>query len=323
MAISHLSGRTALLMTVSPLLWAANAVVGRLMVGLVSPMLLNLVRWVLAALILLPLGAGVFRRGHDVRRSAPYLLLVGSLGVGTYNALQYLALETSTPINVTLIAASMPVWMLAVGALCFDATPSRPQLLGAALSVAGVLLVVARGDLGALARVQLVRGDLYVVGAVIAWAFYSWLLVRPPAALLGGEPPVWTWAELLLLQVLFGLLLAGGAATVEAALGHATLVASPRVLAAIVFVAVGPAVIAYRCWGLGVATGGPSLAALFSNLTPLFAALLSAAVLHQPPRWFHAVAFALIVAGILVPARVEATTRVAPTRAPDVRRSRS
>ncbi|HET6599198.1 MAG TPA: EamA family transporter, partial [Burkholderiaceae bacterium] len=50
----------------------------------------------------------------------------------------------------------------------------------------------------------------------------------------------------------------------------------------------------------GVALGGPALAAFFSNLTPVFAALMSVAVLGEAPRWFHAAAFVLIVAGIAV-----------------------
>ena len=291
-------------MTLPPLLWAANAVVGRLMVGRMPPLTLNFARWLLAALVLLPLGRGVFGRWKDVARAWPYYLLLGTLGVGAYNALQYLALVTSTPINVTLIAAGMPVWMLIVGVLCFSEAPERGQLFGAALSVAGVLLVISRGDLGALARVQLVRGDLYVGAAVIAWSFYSWLLARPPARLVRGAPPRLGWAEQLLLQVLFGLLVAGAAATAEFALTGASITWSREVLAALVFVALGPAVIAYRCWGLGIALGGPALAALFSNLTLLFAALLSAAVLGETPRWYHAVAFALMVVGILVPARV-------------------
>ena len=72
---------------------------------------------------------------------------------------------------------------------------------------------------------------------------------------------------------------------------------------ALVFIAIGPAVVAYRCWGLGVQRAGPALAGFFSNLTPLFAAVLSAAFLGEPPRLFHAVAFALIVAGIVVSSR--------------------
>ena len=307
-----LSVRTAVLLTLPPLLWAGNAVVGRLAVGSVPPLTLNFLRWALAALILLPLGWRVLREPRQIMARWPHLMLLGLLGVGTYNAMQYLALVTSTPINVTLIAASLPVWMLAVGTVFYGEHPTRRQALGAALSVAGVLLVIARGDPSALARVHFVRGDLYVVVATAAWALYSWRLARPPASMRAANGPRiveregardWNWAEFLLLQTLFGLLVAGAGAAGEVALGAAPVQWNGWVVAALLYVAVGPSIIAYRCWGLGVSLGGPALAAFFSNLTPLFAGVLSAALLGEAPQWFHALAFALIVGGIVVSAR--------------------
>ncbi|WP_280152526.1 DMT family transporter [Piscinibacter sp. XHJ-5] len=301
--MSRLSARTALLMTLPPLLWAGNAVVGRLAVGSVPPLALNFLRWALAALLLLPLGWHALRDPSAIAKRWKYLLAIGLLGVGTYNSLQYLALVTTTPINVTLIAASTPVWMLMVGALFHGEHPTRRQIAGALLSLAGVLLVIARGDLQALARIHFVIGDLYVLVAVIAWAFYSWLLARPPATMQPPQRPDWDWAGLLLLQTLFGLLGAGAAAAAEAAITHAGVQWNGWVVAALLYVAIGPSVIAYRCWGVGVVQAGPAMAAFFANLTPVFAALLSAALLGEAPRWYHAVAFALIVGGIVVSSR--------------------
>ncbi|QAZ38814.1 EamA family transporter [Methylibium sp. Pch-M] len=311
--MAGLTPRVALLMTLPPLMWAGNAVVGRLAVGSVPPLTLNLLRWALALLLLLPLGWRVFRAPRELAARWPHLLLLGTLGVGSYNALQYLALQTSTPINVTLIAASMPVWMLAIGALCHGVRPQRRQLAGAALSLAGVALVIARGNPAALARVQFVTGDLYILVAIIAWAFYSWMLARPPEHLRGARQPLlraegqaprpWNWSEALLVQVAFGLVSAAAAAAGEQALGSAPIRWNAWVVAALLFVAIGPSLIAYRCWGLGVALAGPAAAAFFGNLTPLFAALLSAALLGELPQWYHGVAFALIVAGIGVSTR--------------------
>jgi drug/metabolite transporter (DMT)-like permease len=298
--MTRISGRTALLMTLPPLLWAGNAIVGRLAVGSVPPLTLNFLRWLLAALILLPVGWTVLQRPQNIWPRWRHLMVLGLLGVGTYNALQYLALVTTTPINVTLIAASSPVWMLAVGALLHGEHPRPMQIVGAVLSLAGVLLVIARGDVAALARVTFVAGDLYVLIAIVAWAFYSWMLARPPASMRAPARPAWNWAEFLLLQVLFGLLGAGAAAGAELAHGTAPIVWNGWILAALLYVAVGPSIVAFRCWGLGVAAGGPTLAAFFGNLTPVFAALMSAALLGEPPQWFHALAFALIVAGIVV-----------------------
>ena len=296
---ARITGRTIVLMTLPPLLWASNAIVGRLLVGSVPPVTLNFLRWALAVLLLLPIAWRTLCRPGEIVARWRYLAAIGVLGVGSYNALLYLALETSTPINVTLIAASTPVWMLAIGALAYREHPSPRQLLGAAFSLAGVVTVMVRGQPALLAQLRFVPGDLYVVVAVIAWSFYSWLLARPPASMRPPARPDWDWASILLLQALFGLAFTGSTAAVEQALGAAPIVWTGWIAAALVFIAVGPSIVAYRCWGLGVAVGGPALAAFFGNLAPVFAALMSAALLGEAPQVFHAVAFALIVAGIV------------------------
>ncbi len=295
--------RLALLMTLPPLLWAGNAVVGRLMVGQMPPLTLNLLRWVLTALILLPLAWRALTPLSQITQRWRYLGLVGLLGVGVFNSLQYLALITSAPLNVTLVGSSMPVWMLAVGALCYGEHPTRRQLAGAAMGLCGVLLVIGRGSWQTLTEVRFVPGDLFMLLAVIGWAFYSWLLARPPAHMLPGQRPDWDWAGFLLVQTLFGL-----AAASLFTLGEQTLLQpapiqwSWGVVAALLYVSLGASILAYRCWGLGVASGGPALAAFFNNLTPLFAAVLSALVLGERPQPYHAAAFALIVGGIVVSA---------------------
>jgi drug/metabolite transporter (DMT)-like permease len=302
--LMKLTPRLALLLTLPPLMWAANAVVGRLMVGQVPPLTLNALRWALAALLLLPLGWRVFRQPALIRERLGWLLPVSLLGVGLYNALQYLALVTSTPMNVTLLASSVPVWMLAVGTVFFGERARPRQLLAAAVGLCGVLTVITRGSLQSLREVQFVAGDGYVIAAAIGWAFYSWLLARPPASMQGDRRPGaaqgWDWAGVLLLQSVTGGAMAAVFSAAELALTPAAVHWSPSAVAALVFVALGPAVLAYRCWGLGVAEAGPAMAAFFGNLTPLFAALMSVAVLGEQPQPFHAVAFALIVASIAI-----------------------
>lgn len=175
----RLTPSTTVLLTLSPLLWAGNAVVGRLVHDLVPPITLNLLRWLLAFAILLPLAGWVLRPGPaglwpHWRRFA----LLSLPGMGCYNALQYLALQTSTPLNVTLVASSMPLWMLTLGVLFFGARVSRQQLLGALLSMAGVGVVLSRGQWSHLLQVRLVAGDLFMLAATACWAWYSWLLSR-------------------------------------------------------------------------------------------------------------------------------------------------
>ena len=171
-----LSLRSVLLLTLAPLLWSGNAVVGRMIGGLVSPMTLNLLRWVLAFCLLLPLASWVLRRGSPLWAQWRRFLLLGTLSIASYNAMQYLALTSSTAMNVTLVGASTPVWMLLIGRFFFGTPVSARQLLGAVLSIAGVVLVMCRGQWDILVGFHLVAGDVYMLIAAIGWAFYSWLL---------------------------------------------------------------------------------------------------------------------------------------------------
>lgn len=296
----RLTAQTAFLLTVPPLLWAGNAVTGRLVADLVPPMTLNLLRWLLAFVLLLPLAGWVLRRSSPLWPNWKRFMVLGLLGVGCYNALQYLALQTSTPLNVTLVAASSPAWMLGIGALWFGQRITARQVAGAVLSIVGVLVVLSRGDWDLLLQVRLVPGDIYVLIATAAWSVYSWLLIRP------GDPPEirGDWAAFVMAQIVFGLgwsaLFAGSEWLV---MPDATVHWGWPLAAALAYIAIGPAILAYRCWGLGVQRAGPNMAGFFANLTPLFAALMSVAFLGELPRVYHAVAFALIVGGIVVSAR--------------------
>ncbi len=235
--------------------------------------------------------------------------MLGLFGVGLYNSMQYMALKTSTPLNVTLVAAATPIWMLLLGRLFFGVGISRQAALGAALSLSGVATVLSRGDLSQLLAVQLVPGDVWMLGASLSWAIYSWLLAKPRP---GAEPAAIKadWAAFLLAQIVMGLVWSGTLSAGEWIwLTHdaspTAAAASPitwgwRLAGALLFVAVGPSLLAYRCWGAGVGRVGPTIAGFFSNLTPLFAAIMAATLLGEMPHLHHAAGFALIVGGIVV-----------------------
>jgi drug/metabolite transporter (DMT)-like permease len=296
---AKLSPSTIVLLTLPPILWAGNAVVGRIVAPLVAPMTLNLLRWAVAFALLLPLAAPVLRRGSALWPSWRRFAVLSLLSIGGYNALLYLSLNTSTPINVTLVGSSTPVWTLLIGRVFFGMRISGQQWLGAVLSISGVLLVLSRGQLDVLLQLRLVPGDLYILVASAAWAYYSWMLAHPTT-----EPSEIRrdWAAFLLAQIAFGLLWSALFAGAEWSLGWGRLEWSWGLALALLFIAIGPALLAYRAYGAGVARAGPSVAGFFVNLTPLFTAVLSSAFLGEMPHLYHALAFMLIVGGIGVSA---------------------
>ncbi len=302
-----LTPSTIALLTLPPLLWAGNAVVGRMAAAWIPPITFNFLRWALAFVLLVPLASWVLRPDSPMWREWRRFMLLGLFAVAGYNMLQYLALHTSTPLNVTLVASSMPVWMMLVGRLFFAAPVQRQQLAGAALSLAGVLVVLSQGQWANLLRLRFVPGDAWMLLAAFTWACYSWLLTRR------DESPAIRrdWAAFLLAQTTFGLISAAALAGGEWIwLTTATPADMPNhihwswaLVAVLLFVAAGPSIVAYGCWGAGVQRTGPTVAGFFSNLTPLFAAVMSSLLLGETPQIYHALAFGLIVAGIAVSSR--------------------
>ena len=295
----RLTPSTIFLLSIAPVMWASNAVLGRMLRDLVPPMTLNFMRWLLAFLVLLPLAYKVLRRDSLMWPHWRRFALLGLVSMGAYNSLQYLALHTSTAMNVTLVGSSVPVLTLALGWLLHGEKISRSQMLGAVLSIGGVLMVMSRGDAAVLIQMRLVPGDLYVLLAAAAFAYYSWMLAKPT------EPPSirQDWSAFLTAQIAFGVLWSGLFAAGEWALTPAHIVWSWPVAMAMLYIALGPALLAYRSLGAGIGRAGPAVASFFSNLTPLFAAVMSSAFLGEMPRLYHVLAFAMIVGGIVVSSR--------------------
>jgi drug/metabolite transporter (DMT)-like permease len=292
----HLNFATAFYLLAATLLWAFNAIAGQILVGSISPISLSMVRWGLATLFLLPLGWRVFKSNSPLWQYKRRFLILGLLGVGSYNTLIYLALQTSTAINVTLIGASMPIWMLFIGAVFYKVKPSLLQMIGAVVSILGVTLVLTRGELATVFSMQAVAGDLFVMLATMMWAFYTWMVSHPGRS----NERQWPWAEFLMAQVMIGFLWTAIFDGFEFASGRAFIHLELWSWILIILVAIGPSLIAYRFWGIGVTRAGPTVASFFANLIPLFTALLSTSMLGDPPRGFHGLAFALIVGGIII-----------------------
>ncbi len=294
----HLSASTLALLIAPPLFWAGNAVVARALVGVFPPLALSFARWALALLIVLPFTLRELRdTWPSLRGRWAVVLAISALGVGCYNSLQYLALQTSTAVNATLIGASAPIASLLVGAAFFGAVVSRVQWLGAALSMLGVLLVIARGDPMNLARLHLDRGDLIMLVATLSWSVYTWLLrTRRP------EMPA---APFLTLQIALGGLMILPFALLEHHITGATAAPTGSNLAALLYVALLPSLVAYFCWDRGVARAGAVLPMYFVNLTPVFAGLLSFFILGEAIGVYHLVGGLLIIAGIHLAARRE------------------
>jgi drug/metabolite transporter (DMT)-like permease len=296
-----LTWQTAALLTIAPVLWAGNAIVGQMLSGMVPPIALNALRWWGAFLLLLPFTAHLFKPTSPLWKHWRRLLLLGFLSMSCYNALLYKALQTSNPINVTLVGSSMPMFMLTMGWLLYGVRVAPAQWVGVGLSFAGVLTVLIRGEWSQIAQLQWAIGDVYMLLATAAWSWYSWLLIRPPSHQPDPVAIRRHWATWLMAQLAPSLITTSLMTGLEwQQLPSWHIAWGWPLIGGLVFVSVGPAIMAYGAWGVGVSKVGPQIAVFFANLTPLFTALLSTLWLHQWPAPYHFVAFILIVAGIVI-----------------------
>ena len=89
-----LANQPYLLLSITALCWAGNAIVGRLAAGHIPPVTLSFLRWSLAFLIILPFAWKPLKRDWGAIRARLGTMIVLSItGIGAFNTLQYWALE--------------------------------------------------------------------------------------------------------------------------------------------------------------------------------------------------------------------------------------
>ncbi|NNG04138.1 MAG: DMT family transporter [Inquilinus sp.] len=279
----------ALLMA-APALMASNVVIGRAATAVMPPVGLAFWRWVLALALLLPLaGPGLWRHRATLRREWRAIAVLGALGMGVCGSFVYIGLRTTTATNAGLIYAASPALILLIGAVFRSETVRPRQVAGIALAILGVAAILTRGRPAALLAFDFTLGDLWVLGATIAWAAYSVLLKRHSVSL-----PTF---------VLFAAIAAAGVLCLAPFYAWETLAGDPVVwtgeaLLSVAGVAVFASVLAYSSYQKGVALVGPSRAGPFMYLMPVYAALLAVLLLGEILRPFHAAGFALILSGV-------------------------
>jgi drug/metabolite transporter (DMT)-like permease len=272
------------------LMWAGNSIVGRAARDLAGPFTLSFVRWTIASLILVPFAARTLAEDWPaIRRGWKLILLLGVLGVATFNGLLYKGLHYTTAANALLLQASIPALVLVAERLGFGVRASAGQVLGVAISTIGVVVIVARGDPGVLAALALGRGEVLILLAVVGWALYTvGLRLRPAIA------P----ASFLLCTFALGALAMAPMAMIEHMQGQRVVWGLP-VIATFVYVGVFPSVIAFFLFNRATADLGAATAGQAITLMPVFGALLSALLLGERLEPYHWAGIALVLAGIM------------------------
>jgi drug/metabolite transporter (DMT)-like permease len=289
-----LANQPYLLLSITALCWAGNAIVGRLAAGHIPPVTLSFLRWSIAFLIILPFAwKHLVRDWGAIRGHLGTMVVLSVTGIGAFNTLQYWALEHTQALNTLLLQSAGPLFVAVWSLILLGIRLSLAQAGGIVLSLTGVLVILLHGDLTTLRNIEFNRGDLIFTVALAIFGLYSVLSLKRPkihglsfvgftfgcgaACLI----PLWIW-ELLSRPVM--------------QLDTANLLS-------LFYVAVFPSTLAYLCFNRGVQLIGANRAAPFFHVVPVFGSIMAIVFLGERPQLFHIIGFALVLTGVFVASR--------------------
>lgn len=274
------------------LFWSGNFIVGRGIHNEIPPMTLAFWRWAVALLIILPFSLGHIVHQYDIiRRNLKILTVLAILSVTNFSIFIYMALKLSTATSTVLINSMIPIFIVMVSWLGFKERITLRQSIGIAISLVGLMFIIANGNLSTLISVRFSKGDLWTICAGFSWALYSVLLRKCPIEL----NPLSFLATLIIIGTLF----ISPFYIWEMSTGK-TMNISRASIGSIVYVALFASVLAYIFWNKAIQIIGANKTGIFIHLMPVFSIILAIIFLDEKLRGYHIKGTILIFSGILL-----------------------
>ena len=276
-----------LLLATSAFFWGANFVLAAPVLADLSPYWAASLRFIIGAALMLVIAK---LRGEKLaplaRKNWPVHVLLSLLGIVGFNVFFFHAMQQTSADNGALIMATNPLLTMLLAAILLGEQATGRHLAALPVALAGVAVVISHGDLSRLAQLQVEQGDLLMLCANLTWALFNVATRRfmPKSSPVGNTALMMCVGALVL--------------TVVALHGNAPFsLPGPHAGLALAIMAVGGTVLAYLFWGMGIQRVGAGRAALFLNLVPVFAMLVSGA-LGTPPSTAQLTGGLIVLAGV-------------------------
>lgn len=256
------------LLILATILWGLNYVCGRFLAPALPATLLNTIRWAISTVLLWGLLA-LNRKSFPIFSKWRVFLILGFFGVFAFSTLNYVGLRSLSASYAGMISAGIPIAILAFTPLILKEKVSLKAWLGALVSIFGVILLMA-GKHGTTNQASLF-GEGAIILSCLSWGIYTVLGKKygkqtDPLTLTAGA-------------AFYGTLLSALSCigTVHASQIHIT----PMAILSILYVSTFASVGAYMAWNTGVRRVGPSTAAPFINLLPVWTVVFGLLLLHE------------------------------------------
>jgi drug/metabolite transporter (DMT)-like permease len=276
-------------------IWSGNFIVARGLSDSIPPVTIAFLRGLIAVVVLIPLGIRPFcREIKTVRKHLGYLALTGFFGVTVCNTLIYIAAHTSNALNMSLIALCSPIFLAMFARLFLHDTFTLRRIAGLVTATLGAVLLITNGELSRLMSLTFSEGDVWMLLQASAFAVYSILVQVKPA-------------ELSQNVCLFSMFILGWLFLVPwfawEITGVKSITVTPTAIGALIYLGVGPSLVAFFCWNRAIAIIGPVRAGLVYYCLPLLSGVEALLLLNEPVHWVHVLSGVLILAGVIVATR--------------------
>lgn len=284
-----------LLLTLAAAFWGGNYIVGHIMVGELSPIILSELRWLLTALLLLALYYKPLRNDWPkITASFWTIFFLAVCGQVLFPLNLYISLQYTTPLNAAIYLSTTPILVLGISKLFFNDYISRANIIGVVLSLVGVVYLILQGnlyDIGNLAHLN--QGDLWAIGSAASWGLYCAFLRKKDKNISGTVFVTISSiiGAIVLIPFTLYILLTGknsfDAITVNLSL-----------FLGLLYLVICPSWLAYLFWSKGIAKVGAVKGEIYTHLVPFFGGLFSILFLDDKLHAYHLVSLVFIVAGI-------------------------
>jgi drug/metabolite transporter (DMT)-like permease len=271
---------------------ASNHIIGRWVQGDMPPLGVGFWRLFIATVVLIPFAGRSVWAKRGLLRQHWKLFLVMAVALGPFgNAAVYVAYHFTTAINGGVVSTAQPVATVLITFFLFKESITRVQTLGIILATVGVFVIISRGDLAILAALKPNIGDLIMLAAMFGFAVHNSLLRKIPSS--------FTTAEILLSVQCFSMLVMLPLYFTE------TIVFKPmpvtwEAAAVMAWLGIGVAIVAVGFTNTSVLAIGANKATISNYIRALITALLAVLILGERLEVFHLVAFAFVVAGVVM-----------------------
>jgi drug/metabolite transporter (DMT)-like permease len=275
------------------LFWAGNFTIGKFAyLENISPFSLSFLRWSLVWIILFPFTyKEIMKVKNEIKKNSSLFFILGFTSVCVFTSFTYNALNYTQVINASLFNTAIPVTIILVCFLLKIEKTNIFQILGLLISVLGIIAIITKLDLNVLLSLNFNKGDLFMIGAIIAWGIYSAYLrkITFKVSLLSLVHIICTFGLLFLLPLFIFELLQDKTVEINRNLFYI-----------LIYIAIFPSIGSYYCWAGAVSIIGANRAGIFLSLIPLFSTIFAIIFFNEQFEFFHLIGSILIILGLFL-----------------------